>query len=179
MKRTGKVWTLVADSGSTKTDWLATSADGDELSVKTAGINPYQMDDAVIGRVLREETRAALPPGSAVSAVHFYGARRQPVCSGSCHGSLRWTWAQSVCIPTCSVLPMLCAAARKALSASSAQGREVVCMTAAVLSRKFPLWATSLAMRGVVLSWGADGWRKCSRERWTRFSDGSSCPKQD
>lgn len=74
MKRTGKVWTLVADSGSTKTDWLATSADGDELSVKTAGINPYQMDDAVIGRVLRVGTRAALPQGSTVSAVHFYGA---------------------------------------------------------------------------------------------------------
>lgn len=74
MKRMGKNWTLVADSGSTKTDWLAISVDGDELSVKTTGINPYAMDDATIGRILHGEMRVALPPESVVTAVHFYGA---------------------------------------------------------------------------------------------------------
>ena len=71
MKRMGKNWTLVADSGSTKTDWLAISVDGDELSVKTTGINPYAMDDATIGRILHGEMRVALPPESVVTAVHF------------------------------------------------------------------------------------------------------------
>jgi len=65
---------LIADSGSTKTEWCL--ADGqNSVSVFTQGINPFFQDDAEIVRILREELLPKLGEGSgAIHTVAFYGA---------------------------------------------------------------------------------------------------------
>ena len=46
---------LIADSGSTKTDWLLCT-DGTPLArFKTQGINPYMLSDSQISNILKEE----------------------------------------------------------------------------------------------------------------------------
>jgi len=62
---------LVADSGSTKTDWRL--IDGlDIQAFQSVGLNPYFVDEAGIAEVLK----SLLPVGirQAISAVYFYGA---------------------------------------------------------------------------------------------------------
>ena len=63
---------IIADSGSTKTDWALT--DGKDFRcVKTQGINPVLMDSEAIAEVVRGELLPQLGT-SKVEAVHFYGA---------------------------------------------------------------------------------------------------------
>ena len=65
--------TLTADSGSTKTAWLATSASGETLRLETPGINPFHMDAEAIEAVVRSAPELiSLAPE--VSTLHFYGA---------------------------------------------------------------------------------------------------------
>lgn len=64
---------LIADSGSTKTDWVLWSPEGDKSSnFKTIGLNPYFVDSKLISdtlsSILNEEER------SHIDEVHFYGA---------------------------------------------------------------------------------------------------------
>jgi N-acetylglucosamine kinase-like BadF-type ATPase len=73
---------LIADSGSTKTDWCLLHQDGAATRVQTKGLNPFQMTEEEIG----EEIKTVLLPKlqtSEVSAVCFYGAgctpEKQPV----------------------------------------------------------------------------------------------------
>ena len=63
---------IIADSGSTKTDWALTDGKGFRC-VKTQGINPVLMDSEAIAEVVRGELRPQLGT-SKVEAVHFYGA---------------------------------------------------------------------------------------------------------
>lgn len=64
---------LVADSGSTKTDWALINDDGETAKhIQTQGLNPFHMDGAGIARVLREELLPALS-GCSVNSVRFYG----------------------------------------------------------------------------------------------------------
>lgn len=64
---------LLADSGSTKTDWCAV-ADGKAIaSVKTAGMNPFQQSAEDIERTISEELMPHLPARH-FAEVHFYGA---------------------------------------------------------------------------------------------------------
>ena len=63
--------TLIADSGSTKTDWALIDAKGHILwSDKTQGINPFHLSDDDILRVLKEELSLNLLP----ERVSFYGS---------------------------------------------------------------------------------------------------------
>jgi N-acetylglucosamine kinase-like BadF-type ATPase len=68
---------LIADSGSTKTDWRLVGSDGKILAFQTDGINPYYQTTEQITDMLRMQLLPVLPE-SAVSAVFFYGAG----CSG-------------------------------------------------------------------------------------------------
>lgn len=62
---------LIADSGSTKTDWSLTDEQGKVmLTCKTQGINPIHMQDAEILHILCDELVLAIQP----QAVHFYGS---------------------------------------------------------------------------------------------------------
>lgn len=62
---------LIADSGSTKTDWALGS-----IRVTTQGINPFHQDDETIVGILREELRPALTDD--VAAIRLYGSGVRP-----------------------------------------------------------------------------------------------------
>lgn len=62
--------TLIADSGSTKTDWILYPR---QIKVRTQGINPYMVGADEISRIVRQELLPAL--SSIVPAhIRFYGA---------------------------------------------------------------------------------------------------------
>lgn len=64
---------LLADSGSTKTDWLLVAEDGTEVSGWTSqGINPFFQDTATISSVMAAEVFPHVPAQPA--SVFFYGA---------------------------------------------------------------------------------------------------------
>ncbi len=63
---------LIADSGSTKTDWRMIDSQGNIAQAKTVGINPYHQPEDAIAQLLRDELlpQLAMP----VAQVYFYGA---------------------------------------------------------------------------------------------------------
>ncbi|MBR1712159.1 MAG: ATPase [Alloprevotella sp.] len=63
---------LIADSGSTKTDWLLLTEAGETVRCSTSGINPFMMSEAEIFNLLRTDLVPRLPHFPA--CVHFYGA---------------------------------------------------------------------------------------------------------
>lgn len=75
---------LLADSGSTKTDWLLLCPSGDEARAVTCGLNPFMNSREVLSSVLQTELLPSLSPlsdgnGTAQHAardmeVYFYGA---------------------------------------------------------------------------------------------------------
>jgi N-acetylglucosamine kinase-like BadF-type ATPase len=64
---------LIADSGSTKTDWCMIDRAGSRKTIQTVGINPYHMSSDAIRDVLDKELYPYLNPSS-IKQVHFYGA---------------------------------------------------------------------------------------------------------
>ncbi len=63
---------LIADSGSTKTDWLLTSKNGETVqNLKTKGINPFYQDSDEIYLLLQAELKI---PIEKINEVYFYGA---------------------------------------------------------------------------------------------------------
>lgn len=67
---------LIADSGSTKTDWCVTSGKSVILNVKTHGINPFHQPEQAILDILRDELLPQLEPvgAAAITETHFYGS---------------------------------------------------------------------------------------------------------
>lgn len=64
---------LIADSGSTKTEWLLVGKQGIERTFRTSGINPYFLGEEEIRRVLTREVLVELPI-ERITDVYFYGA---------------------------------------------------------------------------------------------------------
>ena len=64
---------LVADSGSTKTNWVLNNKDRRVARQQTRGINPFMMDARQIEAVIREDLGPAGDFGE-VAEIHFYGA---------------------------------------------------------------------------------------------------------
>lgn len=64
---------LLADSGSTKTEWALVSSDGTVKSTFSDGLNPYYHTAESILKVLREQVTAQLGATSAAN-IYFYGA---------------------------------------------------------------------------------------------------------
>jgi glucosamine kinase len=63
---------LIADSGSTKTDWRMVDEDGNQIiSVITEGLNPYFLSKEKIASIIRKKI---LPVVEDVEKVFFYGA---------------------------------------------------------------------------------------------------------
>lgn len=62
---------LIADSGSTKTDWLITDGTH-EQRLQTTGINPVVQDEQTIQQTLRTMQQQLGEPSP--TAIHFYGA---------------------------------------------------------------------------------------------------------
>lgn len=65
---------LVADSGSTKTDWILDGQDGTRLEIHTNGINPVRDARDIIYNVISQQLLPELPSGIAIPSVYFYGA---------------------------------------------------------------------------------------------------------
>ena len=63
---------LIADSGSTKTDWVL-----DGKRVHTQGINPFHQDEETIRGILRDELLPQIKADS-VRAIRFYGSGVRP-----------------------------------------------------------------------------------------------------
>ncbi len=63
---------LIADSGSTKTDWLLIQSGQTIKNFETAGINPFFHDTEEIKQALNEQFSTL--PHSGIEQVHFYGA---------------------------------------------------------------------------------------------------------
>ncbi len=65
---------LVADSGSTKTDWMAVSTENGILEFKTTGINPVRDSQNAILSVLGDELVPHFPSSWNCVGIYFYGA---------------------------------------------------------------------------------------------------------
>ena len=65
---------LIADSGSTKTDWLHVSSDGSQTELHTDGINPARDARDNINNVLYHDLLTQPPQSEGLQAVYFYGA---------------------------------------------------------------------------------------------------------
>jgi N-acetylglucosamine kinase-like BadF-type ATPase len=62
---------LIADSGSTKTDWRVISSDGEVYNIETPGINPFYQDKDSIVSMLDVSFKEYQKE---ITEVHFYGA---------------------------------------------------------------------------------------------------------
>ena len=75
------MYTLTADSGSTKTTWLLTADSGASLPhITTQGINPFHMSPQDMRRIISDELLPAIaaPQRGAITEIHFYGAGCTP-----------------------------------------------------------------------------------------------------
>lgn len=64
---------LIADSGSTKTEWCVADQGRSVCRITTAGTNPYFQTQAQIAKEIRETLGPVIAP-YAIEAVYFYGA---------------------------------------------------------------------------------------------------------
>ena len=64
---------LIADSGSTKTDWLLLDGDNEGRMFRTSGINPYFLSKEKITEVV-QESNELIGLAAQVKTLHFYGA---------------------------------------------------------------------------------------------------------
>jgi glucosamine kinase len=65
---------LVADSGSSKTDWLLAIPKKDAQQYRTAGLNPYFLSEKEIVKVLQEQATDLIRVGADVTEIYFFGA---------------------------------------------------------------------------------------------------------
>lgn len=81
---------LIADSGSTKTDWICLTGDDEstQIEVQTVGLNPFHVSDNEIRGVLAHDVLPQLGD-SKVEAVYFYGSGVRPEVEGRVEGLLR------------------------------------------------------------------------------------------
>lgn len=100
---------LVADSGSTKTDWrLIDGSKNNQVSFNTLGFNPYFINEEGIIKALSSSTLSAYKKN--ISAIYFYGAG----CSSEAKSNIVKTALQTFfnATPTVFVAHDLLAAAR-------------------------------------------------------------------
>ena len=65
---------LIADSGSTKTDWILTTAENSILEVETMGINPVRDSQDAIFDIISNSLVPQIPQEYHIRHIHFYGA---------------------------------------------------------------------------------------------------------
>ena len=81
---------LIADSGSTKTDWICLTGDDEstQIEVQTVGLNPFHVSDNEIRGVLAHDVLPQLGDSN-VEAVYFYGSGVRSEVEGRVEGLLR------------------------------------------------------------------------------------------
>ncbi len=65
--------TLIADSGSTKTEWRLIRSGQSTIAIHTDGLNPYFQDEAQLTQTLQTQLAPHLPALTTPVSVHFYG----------------------------------------------------------------------------------------------------------
>ncbi|MGN6180656.1 MAG: N-acetylglucosamine kinase [Mucilaginibacter sp.] len=65
---------LVADSGSSKTDWLLALPQQEPKLFKTAGINPYFLTEKEIAKILQEQATDMIAYANDITEIYFFGA---------------------------------------------------------------------------------------------------------
>ena len=65
---------LVADSGSSKTDWLLSKPGQSPKEFRTPGLNPYFLTEKEIVKVLQEKAKDLIAYGADVTEIYFFGA---------------------------------------------------------------------------------------------------------
>lgn len=85
---------LIADSGSTKTDWIVALSAKNTLQVTTQGINPFHQDSRQIADIIENELAPSLK-GVDIGAIYFYGSGcRDELCPAMCQ-QLRQAFASA------------------------------------------------------------------------------------
>lgn len=69
---------VIADSGSTKTDWCIGNSQTDYRIVQTPGINPFYLSTKEISRQITENLFPQLTEKDTVTELYFYGAGCTP-----------------------------------------------------------------------------------------------------
>ncbi|WP_215240830.1 N-acetylglucosamine kinase [Dyadobacter helix] len=88
---------LIADSGSTKTDWILTDVQGSRTMLASAGMNPFYQSTGDIVKILETEVLPRLT--GEVGEIHFYGAG----CADAKSGKPVYD-ALSECIPAAEII---------------------------------------------------------------------------
>jgi glucosamine kinase len=65
---------LVADSGSSKTDWLLTISKDEVKQFRTAGLNPYFLSEKEIVKILQEQATDMVAYAADITEIYFFGA---------------------------------------------------------------------------------------------------------
>ncbi len=65
---------LVADSGSSKTDWLLRVSKDEEKQFRTAGLNPYFLGEKEIVKILQEQAVDLIAYGNDIKEIYFFGS---------------------------------------------------------------------------------------------------------
>ena len=65
---------LVADSGSSKTDWLLALPQQEAQEFRTSGLNPYFLTEKEILKILQEQATEMIAYGAAITEIYFFGA---------------------------------------------------------------------------------------------------------
>jgi len=65
---------LVADSGSSKTDWLLALPQQEAKQFRTSGLNPYFLSEKEILKILQEQATDMIAYGASITEIYFFGA---------------------------------------------------------------------------------------------------------
>jgi len=65
---------LVADSGSSKTDWLLALPGQEAKQFRTAGLNPYFLTEKEILKILQEQAADIIAYAADIKEIYFFGA---------------------------------------------------------------------------------------------------------
>ena len=65
---------LVADSGSSKTDWLLNLPDQEPLKFRSSGLNPYFLTEKQILKILQEQVPELIAYNAYIREIYFFGA---------------------------------------------------------------------------------------------------------
>ena len=65
---------LVADSGSSKTDWLLAVPQQEPQQFRTAGLNPYFLTEKEIVKILQDQASALTAYADDIAEIYFFGA---------------------------------------------------------------------------------------------------------
>ena len=65
---------LVADSGSSKTDWLLAVPEQEPLEFKTGGLNPYFLTEKEMVKILQDQGADLVAHTAEITEIYFFGA---------------------------------------------------------------------------------------------------------